>query len=321
MMITYLRELKRRILSKDAVRRWRLMLKQYSFLPTFKSVRPVVLYALDNRWESCGLADRLRGMLSAYAYAKANGLPFQIDHQFPFQLSDYLAPNAVDWTFQAGEKSYSVCKASPVVIMNLSKGEVVDSLKKTKQYHFYTNVNFIPRINHLYGTDYTAGQLFNELFKPSPTLQKAVLEVQTQLGQNYRSVSFRFIGLLGDFQDCGDSHPLPEEEQNGLVARCRQCVLDLVNDLADGQQLLVTADSPRFLEAVSAIPKVYVIPGKVEHIGIHPSEESFLKTFLDFYMVSRAERVYLGLTGKMYKSNFSRMAALCNDRSFEILNF
>ena len=72
------------------------------------------------------------------------------------------------------------------------------------------------------------------------------------------------------------------------------------------------------------LPYVHVRPGPIGHVG-HPDEkmqdEVNMKTFLDFYMISMADKVYLGISGEMYNSNYARTAALIGGRSFEIIRY
>ena len=46
-----------------------------------------------------------------------------------------------------------------------------------------------------------------------------------------------------------------------------------------------------------------------------------MKTFLDFYMISKAEAVYLAKGPGMYRSAFARTAAMVNNKPFEIYEY
>ena len=84
-------------------------------------------------------------------------------------------------------------------------------------------------------------------------------------------------------------------------------------------KMLVTADSRKFLEAVKGLPFVYVIKGKVGHINYEASDEVNMKTFLDFFMIANAQKVYLAKSDKMYNSDFSRRAAMIYNKKFELV--
>lgn len=83
---------------------------------------------------------------------------------------------------------------------------------------------------------------------------------------------------------------------------------------------MVTSDSQKFIDSVSNIPYVYIIPGEIGHIG-HMGGDIFMKTYLDFYMIADAKKVYLGVGNKMYKSNFSYFVAQTRERAIELIEF
>ena len=85
--------------------------------------------------------------------------------------------------------------------------------------------------------------------------------------------------------------------------------------------VLVTADSERFLAEVSKISGVYVIPGKVGHIDYDHGDDVNMKTFLDFFLISGAQKVYLAKGKGMYNSAFAKTAALVNNREFEMYEY
>lgn len=58
-------------------------------------------------------------------------------------------------------------------------------------------------------------QLFQELFKPAPRLEQAISQCLQEIGGKYITVSFRFIGILGDFKDhAGFGEELTVEEKD-----------------------------------------------------------------------------------------------------------
>jgi hypothetical protein len=46
-----------------------------------------------------------------------------------------------------------------------------------------------------------------------------------------------------------------------------------------------------------------------------------MKTFLDFFVLSHSQKIYLLLTGKMYRSGFAKRAAKLHDVPFEVIRF
>lgn len=157
------------------------------------------------------------------------------------------------------------------------------------------------------------GPLFHELFKPTRELQEQINYHLDKLGgkKKYISCTFRFRQLLGDFKEGGEILPL--EKRKLYIERCILTVKDLHLKNSD-KSILVTADSSTFLSKLRerALPYVYIMPGKVVHLGFtfNASHAIYLKSFLDMYMISLADIVYLVRDELMYHSGFPYRAAL-----------
>ena len=78
-----------------------------------------------------------------------------------------------------------------------------------------------------------------------------------------------------------------------------------------------------FLKEVSKLDFVYLLPGKVGHMDSTSQQDIqvHMKTFLDFFVLSHAKKIYLLITGKMYKSGFAKRAAKLNNIPFEEVEF
>lgn len=74
--------------------------------------------------------------------------------------------------------------------------------------------------------------------------------------------------------------------------------------------ILVTSDSQTFIDAVSKLDFVYVVPGKIGHIGYLQGCEIVEKMLLDFYLISQADHVYSAQSGEMYGGAFAN-SPLC----------
>ena len=85
--------------------------------------------------------------------------------------------------------------------------------------------------------------------------------------------------------------------------------------------VLVTTDSITFLHEAEKLNFVFTIPGKIGHIGYHSEDDVQIKTMLDFYMISKAKKAYLGCSGDMYKSNFAKSAAMTTNIPYEEIIF
>lgn len=290
-----------------------LMRRDYKLKFVKEEVPAIAIFCLDNRSYSYGFADRLRGIISCYAFAKAAGIPFRIEHINPFDLSEFLVPNAYDWQLKEGEKSYNLLYARPVCFVQNKidlRSMRLFRLNKKRQYHLYTNASYIKEVNDKYNKNYVYEDLFSELFKPSLSLEKKIKEQKEQIGGKYISVSFRFVQLMGDFKD-DYGEVLTGEDKTNLLKKS----LSVVESLYEKNQktVLVTSDSQTFLNEASQLDYVYVVSGKIGHIGYSQDNEVFEKMFLDFCLISQADHVYMAHSDKMYRSNFAKTAALANN--------
>lgn len=298
-----------------------LLLNKYYWNPfENKKKKALVLYSLDSEYYSCGFADRLRGMVSAYALSKALNIGFIIHHESPFKLEDFLLPNKYDWRIKEEDISFNMNNVRVYSSINLNKRIPSFNNPFSGQLHYYSNRDIVAEINNIYSTNYRFEELFNELFTPSSKLLKDLREDIAALGDNYVSISFRFVNLLGDFKE-GRQKPLCEEDGCRLITKCIEIIDMVKSENEEISKVLVTADSMRFLEEAAKIDNVYIIPGKTTHSGHKGATnyEGTLKTFKDFILIAEAKRVYLGIVGEMYNSNFARTAAMTQGKEFEII--
>lgn len=187
-------------------------------------------------------------------------------------------------------------------IMNTKKHEI----------HVYSNVTLHEEMYHVF---------FNDLFKPSKILAEALQYNYEKIGGKYISVSFRFIGILGDFKDTNLRKELETEEKEKYINRCLAVISYLKAKHSDVFKVLVTSDSSIFLEKASQLAYVYIIPGTVIHMDTVNGDENIkqvdLKVFLDMMMISSAECCYSYSYGKMFKgTKFARTSALIGNRKF-----
>lgn len=319
-MKRYIYRIIKRLIGANRITEYYLVRQFYTFSFHFRSVPSVAIYSLDGKLFTNGLADRLRGMISVYAYAKCNKIPFRINHRIPFLLENYIVPNRYNWIFCECEYSNNLLYSRPVCLMDYTKGYRMLFLNSHKQHHFYTNIDCLSLLNRKYKKEYTYSQLFQELFKPSSLLQEKIDYCNKLLGNNYISVSFRFMQLMGDFKDIR-GNILNETDRMNLIERCIELIYRLKGRHPNVQKVLVTSDSMTFMHAVEDISFTYQIPGVIGHIGHVDNVAANLKTFLDFWMISKAKKVYMGYTGDMYRSNFAKSAASSTDTDYEEIFF
>lgn len=296
----------------------------YSFHLNAPLAKPLAIYTMDSTIVRTGLADRFRGMISVYAWAKMHNKPFRILHHNPFTLEDYFVPNKYDWTIKDGELVHNLRDANPISILDKTKGYRYFFLAPWRQHHFYTNVDALPLFNKYFHTDFKYSELFSELFKPSPKLENALIPYKQFIENGYVSISFRFINLLGDFEDTVHVEPLDEDNKKKLIESCIKQIYRVREMHPQYDKVLVTSDSESFNKEASKLDFVLMLEGAVGHIACVNGEQAdsvTMRTFLDFYMISQAKHAYMAHTGKMYKSNFARSASMSTGIPYETISF
>ena len=178
-----------------------------------------------------------------------------------------------------------------------------------QEFHVRTNVPF--------SFLYNFSELFHDLFHPSALLESLINKHKEILGDDYISVSYRFLDLLGDFNETYGQGALPSEEKRVLINKCKK-QLELLHAKHPTQKILVNSDSITFLKAASTLDYAYVIPGEISHVDSPtPVDDSVHdKTFTDFFMMANAKNIYLIIADKMYSSNFPYVASRLYNRPF-----
>lgn len=313
-----------KVIGKENVCRLQSKLKYFlSFRNEYKTLtnvngggKKIVIFFIDGKTIHGGLSDRLRGLFSTYYYCLKEGIDFKVFWTYPFNLQDYLEPNKVNWLIEGKAishnknevafrffNSYSLMnnnETSFLKIMNTKKHEI----------HVYSNITLHEEMYHIF---------FNDLFKPSKMLSDALQYNTDKIGGKYISVSFRFIGILGDFKDTYFKKELGAEEKEKYISKCLDVICRLKTKHPNVPKILVTSDSRVFLEKASSLAYVYIIPGTVVHMdGVNKNmEQNDLKVFLDMLMISKAECCYSYSYGKMFKgTKFANTSALIGNRRF-----
>ena len=312
----------------DDFKRSRIIpLDEYSTTTSVKnSIGKRVVCIYDGKIKNGGLADRLKGIVSVYEICKEQNLDFKIIFTSPFYLTKFLIPNKVDWEIKEDELNYAPSCTGLCYINTLTGSEYEAEMQKKwfrkefkkryKEFHVRTNAIFS------YNGNYSI--LFNELFKPSPKLHNSIEKQKEMLGADYISTSFRFMNLLDDFNETVELHnKLTKKEQEELIARNIEQLQSLHDKNLD-KRILVNSDSTTFLQTAGNLDYVYVIPGYITHIdGTNNCNEyeAYEKTFLDFFMIANAEKIYLLRTGQMYNSGYPFAASKIYNRPFEKIEF
>lgn len=317
------------ILRHHLVCRWRMLLPLYKALNVnYKTnanlndsgKKTVVLMVRNETTFSGGLSDRFRGITSVYQECKRQGLNFKIHFETP-SLIDYLEPNKYDWYIKDKEICYDTKRVFPCTILTYhslddeTEPKVQSRIlkhflkKRYEQIHVYTNMR---------SGDGEYGKLFRELFRPCKELQEQIDYHVAKLGgeKQYDAMVFRFRQLLGDFKEGGET--LLKSEREEYIQRCMKLVAKEHGSNPD-KKMLVTSDSITFLNRLAALPYVYVIPGEVVHIGFtyDAAKKTYMKSFVDYYVLSFAKAVTLVRDKKMYHSGFALRAAMLDGAEYK----
>lgn len=282
------------------------------YRPWGKVVKPMIIYMIDGSMHHhSGLADRIRQIMGIYAICKNRGYKFGLIANHPFELSNYLVPE-YDWRITKENYSLNIFSARPLYLGFRSKEKYKSMLTlKKRQLHVYASIHW-GLINEL---GYNMEQLFWELFDPIPEIKEFIRKYKEQYS-SWDCVHFRFQNILGDFNE-PKIQTLNESEKDNLRNKCFKYVFE--ESKRTVQPLLVCSDSDSFLQEVSTIPGVIILPGEPIHIDYtrHNNFEMHLKNFLDFFMISESESVRSVSTNLMYRSDFPALAASIKNVPFK----
>lgn len=277
-----------------------------------------VYMMFDGRIDQAGLADNLRALSSVYYLCKKYGKNYKIVFHHPFHLEKFLKPNKYNWEEREGVEALMQTKMKDVVA--LSYNSIFGDSNKDLQRKYLERIISESRMPiRLYTNTFCYDEYFydnfNELFKPTTYLERLIEEQMSLIGGNFISASFRFANLMGDIDD-NYGKELTEEGKMKLMLQCSKSIEQL-HEVHQGMRILITSDSKKFLNMIqSSLNFVYVIPGDIGHVAHNGEDSVVLKTFLDLFVISKAEHVYMVRSSIMYKSGFSLRAAKIGNRPF-----
>ena len=283
---------------------------------------PACIAMVDGTAIHGGMCDRFKGIITLYAYCKSREIPFRIKYTHPFRLEDYLSPAAYDWTLKESEYTDNPRYCRILYMRKEHLARRLLDLSTKKQVHYYGNRDCLPQVNEAYGNTYDWGELFRELFRPGPVLEGRIRTIKKELGNDYYAAVFRFQNLLGDFKEYNYQPIDDPDKAESLIEKCLGAIRGLQTTHGH-QPLLVTSDSVTFLERASRIGGVHIIPGTLTHIDGNKnplpenSYDTYLKSFLDFYVLSEARKIYRIGTSYMYPSECPVYAAKVRGIPFE----
>lgn len=164
-------------------------------------------------------------------------------------------------------------------------------------------------------------QLWDELFRPTSIVQEQIDKCLAAIGGDFVGITLRFQNLLGDFKE-NNSQPLCDEGKRDLMKKCKEKIMEL-HAVKRLDRVLVTSDSRTFLDYISDLNYIHTIPGRLVHMN-STDDRSLLthaKSFVDLLTLSKARKIYLLVTGKMYRSGFAETASFIGNCDYEDLFF
>ena len=230
--------------------------------------------------------------VSTYLSCQETGRDYRLLFTHPFVLTDYLQPADYDWRVNPEEVCFSnktellVCESTTHSLREHQYQRRLFGRKlkasQENQVHVYSNASFC------YDEDFAL--MFGQLFKPTPRLQARLEEVEKDIGGPYITVSARFCNLLDEFNNEIYSEPLPSLQQHQLIDRCIEQFAQLHNRHSNLKIVLCT-DSKKIIERANKLDYIYcVLP--IGNNNTH-SYEYYEKTFLEFYIISKANKRYM----------------------------
>ncbi len=271
----------------------------------------VIYFVFRPQIKHPGLADRLKAIISLYNLSKLYGYQFKCYFKTPFDLSDYLI-SKFDWSLELKDLEYSIIDTRFINEVNWHKKP---KLKSGKQYHCYCySGNELPEF--FPDTGYKWSQLFHEMFSFSNKILNVCDSYNLSYG-SYISVHFRFVNALERFENTFfDNYLKTEVERNALINKCKKGIQEIINDNSN-VPIVVFSDSKVFLESLNDMNVLVLDINSIGHTGDNGSDDTFLKSFVDLYMMSRSKAIYRVLCPEIYQySCYALLAARIGDIPF-----
>ena len=285
-----------------------------------KTNQTTIIICFDGVVSHGGLLDRLKGAISFYEVVKHKNVEFKIHFNHPFQLTDFLEPNEVNWKIE--KITYNPFQDQVLYLMNNFTVNPLDliSSNKKKKYFVYCNIDYLNTINsHL--SEIKIHELwrnnYKQLFKKSLFLNEALAKLPKE---DNIVCHTRFTTLMGDFADT-TSIVLNEKEKETLVSKIIEKLvkIQLKNE---NTPIYVLSDSVVFLNIIKEKTNFKTLVGTPKHVDVNSNSsnvDEHLKTFTDFYFISNSNEVFLLVIDQMYNSGFSKYAAIIGNKKFNIL--
>lgn len=282
------------------------------------------IFMVDGSIPHGGMFDRLKGLITIYAVAKTLGKDFRINWTYPFLLSKYLIPSKYNWLINESQMNFGIFSYHNVIAYGeyVSPNRLMKS--RTKETHFYYGYNSLNEVNKVFKTNYSWGELYRELFQPTPYLQRYLDCYSAEIGQKYVAIHARFLNLLGDKVETAINPELASDKEKEKLVELAISAVRNISSLHPHVRVMIASDSMVFINRIKLeVPNVYIVPGEVKHIDTagETDDAENIKMFTDYYLISGAQKVYSLWHEGMWKSAFPEYAALIGGVPFERIVF
>ena len=153
---------------KEESARWFIDLLQQRYStgtsdsPCIHTGNKCVIIMVDNTIYNPGLADKLRGILSIYSLCKEKHIDFKINWTYPFELTEYMLPNKINWIIEQEKIKYSLSDSKIVVIDTLpnihaSRQSIIDKKITLNIYNITSTptASYIPKRFQTYSENFS----------------------------------------------------------------------------------------------------------------------------------------------------------------------
>lgn len=263
-----------------------------------------------------GLVDRLKGIVSLYEISIKLNIPLKINFTSPFLLNDYLTISPI-FLASEGDLKWALTSTKIINAINITDNKLEYDIASSAQKHLacYSNMDYVNNKsiwkNHFY-----------TLFSPTKKLND---ELDAYNDLNY-DLAFhtRFTSLLGDFKDVSKKK-ISFEQEKILMDQVKNTIINRIK-INGVESASVFSDSKKFLAYLKEDEKhsalFTILDNKIpEHSDrLDSSNDGHLKTFVDFFLLSRFNKIELIQHGEMYSSAFSKYASIIGNSTFTIIN-
>lgn len=304
-------------ISKDQLKVMWTTYSLFSFRKKKKERRVICLFKTGSE-DSTGLADRIKAFVSTYIVAKKNDYRFYVYHEQGFDLQKFLEPNEVDWRIKLEDISLGLNQFK--ILWYLGHVPKLDT--SIYEYHTHRTQDICYAQGASLGPDFTFSKVFHKLFRPSAFLQneirKAMEESAITKGR-YIAVHVRFLDFFETVETKRDTYYTrhASDEEKEMMIESMLLTIRNIHEKHEGSDILLFSDSRTFL-SVEFPSYVKQLRGKVGHISVYSDDMDVItKTFVDFFVISEASKVYNINGPGTYDSNYCRVAASIGDVPFD----